>query len=397
MSVLAVPADHPTLQGAVDAASPGDVVELHGRVESPRVRIHKPLTLRGAPGAALVGVEAVVLNLHADVTVEDLRIEGGGHGVVCLEGSPVLRRLRLSVTHTAVACGQACRPTLRDLDVQHCGLGFTFQDDAVVDAADLRVVSRGSGLFALGRAAGTVRGMTVFAGQLAGAEITGESTLQVEGLAVLTSGGGGLFVHGDARPTLRAVRVERVQLAGLEVAERATPTVDGLVVRQGAASGVFCHDQARLTLLEADLADLAQVGLMVWDQASVEAERLAVADVRMAGVWARHTARVEVLSATLHRCGVGGVELADEASAELEDVEVVGTGGPGLSVGDRARLRGRRVQVREGSGPGGVVADAASLVLVGGAVLGNLGPPLAGSTTGSVTVRGVAGLPDDGA
>ncbi|HAB15852.1 MAG TPA: hypothetical protein DCE44_05315, partial [Verrucomicrobiales bacterium] len=91
---LKVPADHPTIQAAVNAASDGDTIHIASGVYTNQVRItSKKLTLIGQPGAILratkqmvtfvspfpgvtyVGVQVMLIEL-SDVTLQGLTFEG---------------------------------------------------------------------------------------------------------------------------------------------------------------------------------------------------------------------------------------------------------------------------------------------------------------------------------
>lgn len=79
-ATLTVAAGDGHLAAAIAAASPGDVLTLTPGVHNGPVRIEKPLTLTGQPGAVLDGhgVGRTIEVVAADVTVRNLSIRGSG-------------------------------------------------------------------------------------------------------------------------------------------------------------------------------------------------------------------------------------------------------------------------------------------------------------------------------
>ncbi|MCA9567508.1 MAG: hypothetical protein KC656_06680, partial [Myxococcales bacterium] len=90
---LHVPADHATIQAAVDAATAGDVVVIAAGTHDGPVSIAKDITLRGAgqwgpSGTEIRGGGTSVLTISdADVTLELLRVEPTGGRALLVEQS----------------------------------------------------------------------------------------------------------------------------------------------------------------------------------------------------------------------------------------------------------------------------------------------------------------------
>lgn len=83
-ATVAVNADAGAAAAAIAAASPGDVVRLRAGTHRGPLRIGRPITLMGEPGAILTGDgDGTVIEISADhVTIEGLTIEGSGNRVV---------------------------------------------------------------------------------------------------------------------------------------------------------------------------------------------------------------------------------------------------------------------------------------------------------------------------
>ena len=119
-----------SIQAAVDAASPGDVITLAAGTYTQSVVLHPGITLRGAPGAATTLKGTVACDAATNATLADLVISGagapaganglvlgestmrvervtvrgfGGHGVYVAGGAPTLDRLTVTGCHVGLA------------------------------------------------------------------------------------------------------------------------------------------------------------------------------------------------------------------------------------------------------------------------------------------------------
>jgi nitrous oxidase accessory protein len=104
--VLHAPASPGSAMSALAAAQPGDTVALGRGVHAGPLRIERPITLRGEPGAIVDGGgRLTVLDVTSDdATIEDLSVRGSGARVLTVDcgihvrqaAGVVLRRVRLS-------------------------------------------------------------------------------------------------------------------------------------------------------------------------------------------------------------------------------------------------------------------------------------------------------------
>ncbi|RZN40978.1 MAG: hypothetical protein EF813_03000 [Methanosarcinales archaeon] len=88
---LHVPANHTSIQGAIDSAEPGDTIHISKKVYSEHITINKPLTLLGDHAMILGREGRDVVTVSADgVTVSGFMIEGGMAGVSILASSEII-------------------------------------------------------------------------------------------------------------------------------------------------------------------------------------------------------------------------------------------------------------------------------------------------------------------
>ena len=83
---LTVPDSYPTIQGAVNAAANGDIIQVAGGTYTENVLVNTPVTIRGKDGAADTIVVAAVKNtavfavVASDVTISGFTVKGAdGH------------------------------------------------------------------------------------------------------------------------------------------------------------------------------------------------------------------------------------------------------------------------------------------------------------------------------
>jgi parallel beta-helix repeat protein len=146
--VIVVPRDYPTIQAAVDAAAPGDTINVRGGTYTEQVVIGKDLTLRGAgAGATLVRspaaltpyavtlggtpLSAIVRVAHgAHVRMSGLTVSGPGPcGIV--SGVSVLQAANLELTDARVS--DIVPATTTCDDAEGYGVQFGVYDKAVID------------------------------------------------------------------------------------------------------------------------------------------------------------------------------------------------------------------------------------------------------------------------
>lgn len=96
ITVCAKECDHTTLQAVLDAAQPGDTIELGAEVFREGVNVLVDVTIRGAGSDRTVvdasGLNRVVFNNSADLTLTDTTIRGGQGGVINRDGRLTLDR-----------------------------------------------------------------------------------------------------------------------------------------------------------------------------------------------------------------------------------------------------------------------------------------------------------------
>jgi len=134
--VLHAPASPGAAARALATAQPGDTVLLARGVHAGPLRVERPITLRGEPGAVVDGGgRLTVLDVVSDdATVEDLALRGSGPRILTVDSGihlrqaarVVLRRLRFSDVLYGVYAERADDLVIEDCSftgrVQHPGI-----------------------------------------------------------------------------------------------------------------------------------------------------------------------------------------------------------------------------------------------------------------------------------
>src|SRR5262249_30696367 len=247
--VIAVPADHPTIQSAVDAAAAGDVVRVSPGVYPERVRItgaRNGLTIEAADPS-----NPPVIQGKATTSTDGVRIDG-------LNGI-TLRALRIVDANTGVRLTRVENAVLENLHLENDGLG-------------IRIVS-GSG--------DTVRG-SVIEGTRGRQGILVESSpnTTIEDTIVHAPQREGVAIRNSAGAVLLRVTVDGSQDGdGILVYRSQGSHVEDSTVMNNARNGLRAQSSLDLVLLRTTANDNGSAGLRIERSSPFEN----VADVLAAG------------------------------------------------------------------------------------------------------------------
>jgi hypothetical protein len=301
-----------------------------------------------------------------------------------MAGAPVLREVRFRVAQTAFACGAAAAPRLEACEASSCAIGFTAQDDVVVQVDGFSIASTGSGMFFTGRASGQVCNIGIVSGGMPAVEIGGEASPELVQIVVALGGGGGFFVHGKARPRVLRSSVSRTQLAAVEVRGHADPIFDGLSVRDCQGSGLFLHETARGTYMALDIVGCGLVSVEVSEKADVELEEGALLDGRQGGIWIKDDAKAEGIGLEVSAHALVGVDVVDRGVLLLDGCEIARNGG-GVQV-DGGTVRAVECAILNNRGAGVRAFHRGRVGLEGGRLAGNAGLAIEAVSGGAVWV-----------
>jgi len=330
---LRVPQDFPTVEEAVRAAQPGDVILISVGIYIVNLVVDKPVTLRGAgPQTLLRGQDPnrpvlVVQSEGFQVRMEALRLTTRSNATAA---AVFAQSGRLTIA-AALLEGQGSVPALELAGPAQVTLEGT-------EMAPIRLSSSGTVLRARDQAQ-LIATHAEFLGGL-GLEFTGSATAVVRNSRIATFGIG-LGFSGSSNLTLTDVSIEAGG-DGLVFSSSGSLTTDGVQVMAG-KTAVRLAGSAELSL---DLTDSELVGAEV-------------------GLSLRGTVRVTAMNGEILGGGIG-LDVGENAQLVMEGAEVT-SDGINVKVGGRARAWLQRTKISGGLA-GVLVRDSATLILDGNTI-----------------------------
>jgi hypothetical protein len=248
-AIIAVPADHPTIQSAVDAAAPGDVVRVSPGVYPERVRItgaRNGLTIEAADPS-----NPPVIQEKATTSTDGVQIDG-------LNGI-TLRALRIVDANTGVRLTRVENAVLENLHLENDGLG-------------IRIVS-GSGDKVSGSVIEGTRGRQ-------GILVESSPNTTIEDTIVHAPQREGVAIRNSAGAVLLRVTVDGSRDGdGILVYRSQGSHVEDSTVMNNARNGLRAQSSLELVLLRTTAIDNGSAGLRIERSSPFEN----VADVLAAG------------------------------------------------------------------------------------------------------------------
>ncbi len=241
------------LADAVDAAQPGDRIELLPGRYAGNIFVSKPLDIVGIGDKASIIIEAKDANVFTWTAPSGLLsnltiIQAGGTepwGSVFFDnGSAVLEQSTLTSRTGAVIFvrGADANPTIR---------------------ANVIHDSKGSGLFIYEQAQGKISDNEISKTGAVAIEISTRAAPEITGNRIFGSKGGGIFVQAGARGLISKNEIHDNALAGIEIAQEADPTVDNNIIRDGRQSGIFVQTEGKGILEANTITGNAGAGIAV--------------------------------------------------------------------------------------------------------------------------------------
>jgi len=396
-ATINVPADYPTIQAAVDAASPGDTVHVAAGTYKGSVAIAKSnITLQGAGAeqTAIEGTTWYAIRIYAgaqDVSIRDASIRGPYYGGVCVHqgaGASLSRVCVRDCGSYGIACvdkGSSLRVDVSTVAANGAGTaggaGIIVHTQAEADVSDNTIEHNPDGITTWGHARvvatdNTIRDCERYgidAGGWEGSELiahgntierTGYHAIQVTGTATGQVTGNtvrnahyGVAVSFSSAATVTGNEISDCY-RGVVVWEKATATIeDNIIVDSGAGTpwgaGILVHTEA-----EADVSDntieRSPGGITTWGDARVVARHNTIRDCERTGIAAGGWEGSELIAYgnTVERSGIIGIHVTGGASGDLHENEVAASGYSGIQVEAKATGVIAKNFVHECSGPG---------------------------------------------
>lgn len=252
-----------SIDDAVRAASPGDVVALAPGLFTQRVTVERPVTIRGPKAAVLVSPDAtgIVVDVRAKATLEGFSVQGGAIGVRA--SAPIV----LTAVDFSAQRRAAVQATGVDVEIRGGRMSALFDRPELtgVEVEGGRLQVRGARLDGPFRWAISATGAAMVA-----------SEIEVEGAV-----GGVRCVSGCRGAVLGAVLAQGRSQAILASAA-------DLQVRESLVSrweeGIVARDHATLTVAETAVAFCGEAGVTIRDSKALLRRTLHVGPASLASV-----------------------------------------------------------------------------------------------------------------
>ncbi|HAZ30928.1 TPA: hypothetical protein DCY65_05115 [Candidatus Acetothermia bacterium] len=263
---LRVPGEFPTIQAALDAASPGDVIEIAPGVYTEDLVIARSVTLRAdlvslglppgkflfpwelEPGIQIVGTgrqpAAVVVKGDVSVTLEFLTVAGGRVAALMVEGQS-----RLTMRHAAIMKSNAIGILIRDwarvvldacLVARNPSYGVLLLDAAEISLLNCVLVEkRGAALATSGSSRAEVIGSLILNNFFYGISAGGSRSLTVRDSVIRGNGFAGLTVGGEGLIEVWRSTVSSNRFAGIHATGRANLKLVENLIADNQGSGVL--------------------------------------------------------------------------------------------------------------------------------------------------------------
>ncbi|GBC77118.1 Microbial collagenase [bacterium HR08] len=354
---LRVPQDFSSVEDAVKAAQPGDVIAISPGIYNLNLVLDKPVTLQGVgPQTLLQGqdpsrpvllvqgegfqmrVEAVRLTTQSGTTAATVSVQGGSLTVAraVIENLAAMPALELTGSaRVSLEGGEMAPIRLRSAT----GAPVRARDQAQLTAVRAEFVG-GRGMTFTGSAAAVIRDSTIAATGGTGLTFSSSGNLTLTGVSIEAQQDG-LTFSGSGNLALTMVRLEAMG-DGLTFSSSGSLTIADVQITAG-KTAVRLAGSAELAL---DLTGSTFVG----------------ADV---GLSLRGTVRVTATGGAIQG-GAIGLDVGENAQLVMEGTEVTSDG---LNVRVSGQARARLQQMRMSGGLAGVlVRDSATLILEGNTI-----------------------------
>ena len=295
-STLAVPADYPTVQQAIDAIVPGGTIEIAAGSYEEGLTIWKPVVLRGAgqDRTVLQALPERGLVLSIIVEVRGVRIE-----------------------------------ELKVMGSQGTGLLFYGREITIQEA---QVSGNWVGLIVWGSATVSLTNSTVFNNEKHGLIVGGSARMSLTDSQVSDNKGDGLIVGDSARVNLSNSTVFNNEWHGLAVWGSATVSLTNSQVSGNRDDGLWVWGSATVSLTNSTVSGNGGDGLDVWDSATVSLTNSTVSDNEGDGLDMEYSAKATVRESEISGNKGNGIFLKEKAVAEIWRNHILNNEGYGVAL-----------------------------------------------------------------
>lgn len=266
---IRVPEDYPTIQEAIDAAEPGDVILVGARTYQENLLITKRLSLKGE-GRYLVTLRAadsqrpsILVKGDANVSLAGLTITGGADGIRIIgSGSVIANDIVVEGNEEGIYLGPFARFELASSKISNNrGDGLIILGQAQVH--DSEISGNGfQGLKVWSSGSVSVRDNKI-SGNGAEGLFLGRGSIEVLRNMISGNGSEGIEVWGFSQATIQGNRILG-NLDGILVWGKAQATIGNNIISDSSRDGVLLIDKAQAQITENEITKSGGWGIAIW-------------------------------------------------------------------------------------------------------------------------------------
>jgi PKD repeat protein len=316
-----------SIQRAIDAARPGDVILIGPGVYEETVTLRSGLTLRGA------GVSQTLLR--------------SGYGY-----DPVLNATSVASVVLEAMAIERSTSMLESTVVELASSSVLFRDCRITGGQT-------GGVRVAGSSAVTFEGCAVEFNQGFGLQVVGGGAVEVRDSRFESNGAVGIHVSG-ATVHMQNTEIRRHPWGGLQIEGAASFVGESLRFQENGRWGLHVTGSTLAQLFNSSFSSSGEGSLRVEDEATVSLDGVALEGGRVAGARIGGRAILQGRGVSIDRVDGDGVQIDGDARVEFTKTSVLRGQGHGLVVSDRGELSMTSVTIAQNEGDA-VVFEGQSL------------------------------------
>lgn len=269
---IVVPRDYETIQAAIDAASPGDTIEVRAGTYKENLVIGKSVTLVGTgqdettlkPGANGKPIVKIEGETAISVTIKNLTVAEGNWGITGA-GSTVVTIENCRVHDNAIVgitFADSSQGTIRESQIDHNGTAIHLRDSSQAKILNNQINENQEAIWLIDSSNATsVKGNEIHHNKGTAIEIINFAQATIENNDIMGSGSYGIEVWYSAQADIEGNEIYSNEFHGILVEDEAKATIKENWIFRNDESGIWIQDDAEATMTKNLVRDNGYYGI----------------------------------------------------------------------------------------------------------------------------------------